>query len=92
MRDAASDLGGRAWIFASENKDRYIEFIEWKSVVSIIEQPSLALPLEQLDTAFNAEESARLAVLLKGPGLRANPEHWAERTRLMQERIAAPAH
>ena len=58
MRDAASDLGGRAWIFANESSDRYIEFIEWKSVVSIIEQPSLALPLEELDTAFNAEESA----------------------------------
>ncbi len=41
---------------------------------------------------LNAEESARLAVLLKGPGVRANPERWAERARQMQQRIAAPAH
>jgi hypothetical protein len=41
---------------------------------------------------LNGEESARLAVLLKGPGLRANPERWAERARQMQERLAAPAH
>lgn len=41
---------------------------------------------------LNAEESARLAVLLKGPGVRGNPERWAERARQMQERIAGPAH
>jgi hypothetical protein len=58
VRDATSDLGGRAWIFTNERGDRFVEFIEWKSVVSILEQPSLALPLEALGTAFNAEESA----------------------------------
>jgi hypothetical protein len=58
VRDAASDLGGRAWIFANESSDRFIEFIEWKSLVSIIEQPSLASRLEELESAFNAEESA----------------------------------
>lgn len=41
---------------------------------------------------LNAEEAARLAVLLKGPGLRSNPERWAERARQMQERLAAPAY
>jgi membrane carboxypeptidase/penicillin-binding protein len=41
---------------------------------------------------LNGAESARLAVLLKGPGMRGNPERWAERTRQMQERLAAPAH
>lgn len=37
---------------------------------------------------LNAEESAKLAVLLKAPGLRTNPERWAERARELQERIA----
>ncbi len=38
---------------------------------------------------LNAEESARLAVLLKGSAVRGNPESWAERTRELQERLAA---
>ncbi|MEZ5959350.1 MAG: transglycosylase domain-containing protein [Hyphomonadaceae bacterium] len=38
---------------------------------------------------LNAEESARLAVLLRAPGLRSNPELWAERARELQGRIAA---
>lgn len=41
---------------------------------------------------LNAEESARLAVLLDAPGVRSNPERWAERTRQLQERLAAAAH
>jgi hypothetical protein len=58
VRDAAADLGGRAWIFEAERAgDRFIEFIEWQSAIAIIEQPSLAQPLEVLNTAFNAEDS-----------------------------------
>lgn len=38
---------------------------------------------------LNAEESARLAVLLKGPGLRSNPERWTERAGQLRERITA---
>lgn len=41
---------------------------------------------------LNAEESARLTVLLRAPGLRGNPERWAERARQVQERVAARAH
>jgi hypothetical protein len=41
---------------------------------------------------LNADESARLAVLLKGASLRNNPERWAERARAIQARIAAPAY
>ena len=41
---------------------------------------------------LNAEESARLAVLLKGSSLRNQPERWGERARALQERLAAPAH
>jgi hypothetical protein len=43
-------------------------------------------------SALNAEESARLAVLLKGASLRNQPDRWAERARQLQERIATPAH
>ncbi|MGH6949610.1 MAG: transglycosylase domain-containing protein, partial [Vitreimonas sp.] len=39
--------------------------------------------------ALNAEESARLTVLLRAPGLRSQPERWTERTRAIQERLAA---
>lgn len=42
--------------------------------------------------ALNAEESARLAALLRAPSLRNQPERWAERARLIQERVAVPAH
>lgn len=38
---------------------------------------------------LNAEESARLAVLLKGPGLRSNPELWTERAGQLRERLTA---
>jgi len=38
---------------------------------------------------LNAEESARLAVLLRAPGLRSNPELWTQRARELQERIGA---
>lgn len=41
---------------------------------------------------LNAEESARLAVLLKGSAVRGNPERWTERTRQLQERLAAIAY
>jgi hypothetical protein len=39
--------------------------------------------------ALNAEESAKLTVLLRAPGLRGQPERWAERARGVQERVAA---
>ncbi|MEQ1492487.1 MAG: transglycosylase domain-containing protein [Terricaulis sp.] len=39
-------------------------------------------------SALNAEEAARLAALLKGPGLRSRPEDWAARARAIQERVA----
>jgi hypothetical protein len=38
---------------------------------------------------LNAEECARLAVLLKAPGLRRNPALWAERAQQLRERLAA---
>ena len=38
---------------------------------------------------LNGDEAARLAVLLRAPGLRSNPELWAERARQLQERIGA---
>jgi hypothetical protein len=38
--------------------------------------------------ALNAEESAKLAALLRAPGLRSQPERWAERAREIQERVA----
>ncbi len=41
--------------------------------------------------ALNAEESARLAALLRAPGLRGQPDRWAERARAIQEQIAARA-
>ncbi|MGD9981121.1 MAG: transglycosylase domain-containing protein [Hyphomonadaceae bacterium] len=41
---------------------------------------------------LNAEESAKLAVLLRAPGLRNQPERWAERAQTLQDRIAAPGH
>jgi hypothetical protein len=40
---------------------------------------------------LNAEESARLAALVRAPGLRGQPERWAERARVIQERVAPPA-
>jgi len=40
---------------------------------------------------LNAEDSARLAVLLKGPGVRGDPERWGERARALRERIAGAA-
>lgn len=41
---------------------------------------------------LNAEESAKLAVLLRAPSLRTQPERWAERARALQQRLAAPAY
>jgi membrane carboxypeptidase/penicillin-binding protein len=40
---------------------------------------------------LNAEESARLAALLRAPSLRTQPERWADRAREIRERVAAPA-
>jgi hypothetical protein len=37
---------------------------------------------------LNAEESARLAALLRAPSLRTQPERWAERAQAIQERVA----
>jgi len=37
---------------------------------------------------LNAEESARLAALLRAPGLRSQPERWTQRAQAIQERIA----
>jgi hypothetical protein len=47
---------------------------------SIFSKPSRAL---------NRDESARLAALLRAPSLRNQPERWAERARLIEERVAA---
>jgi hypothetical protein len=41
--------------------------------------------------ALNSEESARLAALVRAPGLRSQPERWAERARVIQNRVAATA-
>ncbi|MEZ5972388.1 MAG: transglycosylase domain-containing protein [Hyphomonadaceae bacterium] len=49
----------------------------------IFDKPSVAL---------NAEEAAKLAALLRGPGLRSRPDEWAARAQAIQERVAAPAH
>jgi hypothetical protein len=40
---------------------------------------------------LNAEESAKLAVLLRAPSLRNQPERWEERARAIQDRLAAAA-
>jgi hypothetical protein len=48
---------------------------------SIFEKPSREL---------NAEESARLAALLRAPNLRDQPDRWAERAQSIQARVAAP--
>lgn len=37
---------------------------------------------------LNGNESARLAVLLRAPGLRGNPELWTQRAQELRERIA----
>jgi hypothetical protein len=37
---------------------------------------------------LDSNESARLAALLKGPGVRNQPERWTERARLIQNRVA----
>jgi len=42
-------------------------------------------------SALNGEEAARLAALLRAPSLRGQPERWAERARLIQERVAPRA-
>ncbi|MBX3427970.1 MAG: transglycosylase domain-containing protein [Hyphomonadaceae bacterium] len=49
----------------------------------IFDKPSVAL---------NDEEAAKLAALLRGPGLRSRPDEWAARAQAIQERVAAPAH
>jgi hypothetical protein len=41
---------------------------------------------------LNAEESAKLAVLLRAPSLRNQPERWAERAAALQAHLAPPAH
>lgn len=41
---------------------------------------------------LNAEEAAKLSALLRWPGLRGQPERWAERARAIRERIAPRAH
>ena len=38
--------------------------------------------------ALNSEESARLAALVRAPGLRGQPERWTERARTIQNRVA----
>lgn len=52
------------------------------AALSIFQKPSRDL---------NAEESAKLAALLRAPGLRDQPERWAQRARSIQERVAAHA-
>lgn len=41
--------------------------------------------------ALNPAESARLAVLLRAPGLRGQDERWAERAHAIEQRVAARA-
>lgn len=41
--------------------------------------------------ALTAEEAARLTALLRAPSLRTQPERWAERGRLIEERVALRA-
>lgn len=38
--------------------------------------------------SLNADEAARLTALLRAPSLRSQPERWAERAQLIQERVA----
>lgn len=38
---------------------------------------------------LDSNESARLAALLRAPGLRSQPERWTERARLIQDRVAS---
>lgn len=38
---------------------------------------------------LNSDQSARLAALLRSPGLRSQPERWTERARVIQNRVAA---
>lgn len=40
-------------------------------------------------TALNRDESARLAVLLRAPSLRGQPERWTERAAQVEARVAA---
>ena len=46
---------------------------------------------DKSSSELNSEEAARLAVLLRAPGLRNQPERWTERARVIQERVAAVA-
>jgi membrane peptidoglycan carboxypeptidase len=41
---------------------------------------------------LDSNQSARLAALLRAPGLRNQPERWTERARVIQNRVAALAH
>jgi hypothetical protein len=41
---------------------------------------------------LDSNESARLAALLRGSSIRNNPERWAERARVIQNRVAEIAH
>lgn len=42
-------------------------------------------------SALNRNESARLAALLRAPGLRNQPERWSERAQAIEQRVAAIA-
>lgn len=66
---------------ARANFGRDAEGVEAASQL-IFDKPSAAL---------NAEESAKLAALLRGPGLRSRPDDWAVRARAIQERVAGTA-
>ncbi|MCX7358549.1 MAG: transglycosylase domain-containing protein [Alphaproteobacteria bacterium] len=50
------------------------------------------LIFDKPSAALNAEEAAKLAALLRGPGLRSRPEDWATRARAIQERVAGTTH
>lgn len=41
--------------------------------------------------ALTAEEAAKLAVLLRAPGLRAQPDRWTQEALTLQQRVAAQA-
>ncbi|MEQ1811442.1 MAG: transglycosylase domain-containing protein [Terricaulis sp.] len=71
----------RLWL-AHAYFGRDAEGVEAASQI-IFDKPSAAL---------NAEESARLAALLRGPGLRTRPEDWALRAQAIQARVAAIPH
>jgi hypothetical protein len=49
VRRAVEAAGGRAWIFSgAEHEDRFLEFIEWSTTSSPLDDEATALAREQL--------------------------------------------